>query len=72
MGTYGHATKLISLKISNSILCRFTAETNQLTILDIQPENEGVYVCEVTEGSDPRRISMAGCVIVQGEIFQTT
>lgn len=67
---HGHATQ--HYKISNSISCRFIADTNQLKILDIQPEDEGVFVCEVTEGSDPKRIVIAGCVIVHGEIFQTT
>ena len=55
------------IKISNSISCRFIADTNQLKILDIRPEDEGVFVCEVTEGSDPKRIVIAGCVIVHGE-----
>jgi hypothetical protein len=45
---------------------RITAETNRLTIANIQPEDEGLYACVAKEGDNVQRTIIAGCVIVHG------
>lgn len=48
-------------------LFRFSTDTDRLTISDIQPEDEGVYVCRATQGDMPDMSVIAGCLVVQGE-----
>ena len=48
-------------------LFRFSTDTDRLTISDIQPEDEGVYVCRATQGDMPDMNVIAGCLVVQGE-----
>ena len=39
-------------------------------ISNIQPGDEGVYVCVATEGGVGPRTVIAGCLIVHGELTQ--
>ncbi|CAI8045254.1 hypothetical protein GBAR_LOCUS25049, partial [Geodia barretti] len=45
---------------------RISAETDRLTITNIQPEDEGLYACVAREGDDVQRTVIAGCIIVHG------
>jgi hypothetical protein len=47
---------------------RFRSETNRLIMSDIQPQDEGMYVCRVVEEGMPERTVVGGCVIVHGTI----
>ncbi|CAI8015942.1 hypothetical protein GBAR_LOCUS9844, partial [Geodia barretti] len=45
---------------------RISAETDRLTITNIQPEDEGLYACVAMEGNNDQRTVIAGCIIVHG------
>ena len=48
-------------------LCRFTNETDNLTIKNVTSEDEGLYVCRVNkDGAEEEVIRVAGCLIVHG------
>ena len=68
---YCHSIVLMFTKfvIKNcfAVSCRISAETDRLTITNIQPEDEGLYACVAREGDDVQRTVIAGCIIVHGK-----
>ena len=47
---------------------RFSRDNDRLTIYDVQPDDEGLYVCRIRDdGAEEGRDLMGGCVIITGK-----
>ena len=66
---YCHSTVLLMFTkcFHQELSYRILAETNRLTITNIQPEDEGLYACVAKEGDNEQRVVIAGCVIDHGK-----
>ena len=58
---------MLLLQTCVTVTYRITAETDRLTITNIQPEDEGLYACIASENGAPEGTVTAGCIIVHGE-----
>ena len=47
---------------------RFSSPTNRLEISAVQPEDEGLYVCQVSENGASAMPRVAGCIVVYGKL----
>ena len=49
--------------------CRFSTDTDRLTVHSITKDDEGVYFCNASQGGTQPAIVKAGCLIVHGELY---
>ena len=47
---------------------RFTSPANRLEISAVQPEDEGLYVCQVSVNGGDAMPRFAGCIVVYGKL----
>ena len=45
---------------------RFSRDNDRLTIFDVQPDDEGLYVCRIRQGNTATD-TVGGCVIITGK-----
>ena len=48
---------------------KYTTSTDRLEVQNLEPSDEGLYVCTLTVDSNPSEQALGGCLIIYGECF---
>lgn len=62
---------LVQEDVTRSDVTKYDTVINRLSIKNVEPSDEGAYVCTVSVDDNPSMQALGGCLVVYGEYFMS-